>query len=252
MQQYYTERTRELCQQLNNDIGLDELYHIAQQLQFPPNIEYDKRILCEYITSILGNYSEFNFNIFSHQQLNISNRGLRQLNSNSPQWDSIRYLDCSYNQLTELPPLPKNLLSLICNDNQLTDLPPLPPTLKVLYCGNNPLEELPPLPPTLRTLNCINCELSNLPQLPPTLTELSCYGNNLKYLPYLPPSMSILNVRNNKLIELPPLPTSLRLLDTENNNLPYDDEYYLQHLGENYINRYFTGQRNVKSASKRV
>jgi Leucine-rich repeat (LRR) protein len=67
-------------------------------------------------------------------------------------------LDCSSNQLTELPQLvsegPSTLMWLYCDDNQLTELPQLPSTLTELYCRGNQLTSLPPLPSTLMRLDC--------------------------------------------------------------------------------------------------
>jgi len=66
----------------------------------------------------------------------------------------IELLNCSSNQLTQLPQLPSNLKKLYCGFNQLTELPLLPNSLIHLYCENNKLTQLPQLPDNLIELYC--------------------------------------------------------------------------------------------------
>ena len=49
------------------------------------------------------------------------------------QLEFVKILDCSYNQLTQLPELPNSLKNLSCWNNQLTQLPELPNSLIYLY-----------------------------------------------------------------------------------------------------------------------
>jgi Leucine-rich repeat (LRR) protein len=74
-------------------------------------------------------------------------------------------LDCSYNQLTELPDLRQcvSLVKLYCFNNQLTELPDLSKcvSLKELDCSDNQLTELPDLS------KCVS------------LVDLYCYNNQL-------------------------------------------------------------------------
>ena len=51
-------------------------------------------------------------------------------------YDSIVYINCSSNQLTELPSnLPESLQELECSHNKITSIPPnLPESLRGLYC----------------------------------------------------------------------------------------------------------------------
>lgn len=138
-----------------------------------------------------------------------------------------RRLDLSKLELTELPPLPDNLILLRCDSNQLTSLPTLPSTLKVFHCHSNQLTSLPELPPFLESLSCSHNPLSSLPPLPSSLTQLVCmrnyltelpplpYGllelcfdyNYITRLPYLPPHLNELSCSYNQLTELPSLPS---------------------------------------------
>ena len=55
---------------------------------------------------------------------------------------NLKVLNCSNNELTELPNLPNTLIELICSNNKLTELTNLPNTLIKLNCGNNKLIKL--------------------------------------------------------------------------------------------------------------
>jgi len=54
-----------------------------------------------------------------------------------PNYDKVVYLNCSNNQLSNLPKLPKTLTELNCKGNQLSNLPELPKTLTTLWCSYN-------------------------------------------------------------------------------------------------------------------
>gem|GEM_PF-6014811 len=131
----------------------------------------------------------------------------------------IQVLDCSYNRLTELPPLPSTLATLWCDGNALTTLPDLPTSLGVLDCRNNQLTVLPDLPANLNTLFCYSNQLTALPELPASLEWLECYGNQLTNLPLLPAGLEKLKCSGNQLTELPELPASLKYLGCSDNQL---------------------------------
>jgi len=64
----------------------------------------------------------------------------------------LNSLDCSFNNLVTLPPLPDSLTYLNCNFNNLISLPPLPDTLNFLALTYNNITCLPPLPAGLQYL----------------------------------------------------------------------------------------------------
>ena len=66
----------------------------------------------------------------------VSNKGLTYLPDLS-RFKQLTKLDCSFNQLTELPPLNNNLTHLSCSGNQLTELPHLNDNLTILNCFYN-------------------------------------------------------------------------------------------------------------------
>ena len=140
-------------------------------------------------------------------------------------YDSIVYINCSYNKLTSLPlKLPGSLIVLECYDNKLTSLPSnLSESLQKLNCSNNKLTELPSnLPDSLQKLYCSYNDLTSLPSiLPESLQKLDCSNNKLTSLPLkLPDSLRVLNCSDNNLTELPSkLPESLRGLYCYNNKL---------------------------------
>ncbi len=135
-------------------------------------------------------------------------------------------LDCSKNQLTQLPSLPSTLTHLYCYENQLRQLPTLPPALEFLSCNNNQLTQLPTLPSTLIYLVCNNNQLRQLPTLPPTLIQLDCKYNQLRQLPTLPSILTYLFCEDNQLTQLPTLPPTLEYFDCRYNVLPFGHEIY--------------------------
>jgi hypothetical protein len=88
--------------------------------------------------------------------IDLSKRNLTYIPKSIIRFTNLKGLDCSYNKITELPPLPPTLIELWCGYNKITKLPPLPPTLETLLCGYNNLTRLPHLPPTLKYLHCGN------------------------------------------------------------------------------------------------
>ena len=90
-------------------------------------------------------------------------------------------LNCSNNQLTELPDLP-NVQILYCSSNQLTKLGRVP-NVKELWCSHNQLIELPKLP-NVEILYCYGNRINSLPDLH-NIQKLYCQDNQLTKLPEL-------------------------------------------------------------------
>lgn len=132
---------------------------------------------------------------------------------------SLQTLNCSYNELTGLPPFPDSLINLDIAYNEFNSLPPLPPLLATFICTNNPLHQFPVLPLSLQRLTCASTSLTALPPLPSALQELHCQNNELIFLPELPASLTDLNCSNNYLVRVPALPDSLISLDCSHNRL---------------------------------
>jgi len=152
-------------------------------------------------------------------ELNLSGKGLKEL----PDWVSkctnLKVLNCNYNRLNSLPPLPISLTKLYCYNNRITSLPPLPINLTELDCSDNQLTSLHPLPINLTKLYCYNNRLSCLPPLPINLTKLHCSTNQLTSLPHLPATLIELYCYNNQLTSLSPLPATLTMLYCSHNQL---------------------------------
>ena len=73
-------------------------------------------------------------------------------------YDDIEYIDSCKNQSKKFPDiLPANLKFLNCCYNQLGEVPDLPNNLNQLYCANNPLRSLPDL-----NINLINFDSYSL------------------------------------------------------------------------------------------
>lgn len=72
-------------------------------------------------------------------------------------------LDCSHNELTKIPIMPK-LRTLDCRNNRLIELP-IMPNLEHLYCQNNQLTTLPVLPKLYKLL-CEGNLFTEIPKMP--------------------------------------------------------------------------------------
>ena len=127
-------------------------------------------------------------------------------------YEFISDINCSNNNLTSLPILPKNLVSLDCSNNNLTSLPKLPRFLESLYCNNNKLIILPFLPKTLGWLYASDNNLTELPILPLKLRILYCSNNILNKLPVIPSKVKYLYCINNNLTDLPDMPENLHYI----------------------------------------
>jgi len=148
--------------------------------------------------------------------LHISSKGIKSL-PNLTRFKNLEKLDCSNNQLSLLPALPKKLKTLICDNNQLTCLPSLPQNLEYLFCVDNQLTCLPTLPQNLKELYCNDNQLTSMQTLPQKLKVLCCYNNQLTCLPSLPQKLEDLYCFDNQLHVLPNLPQNLKTLYCYNN-----------------------------------
>ena len=158
-------------------------------------------------------------------------------------YNEITYLNCCWNNLSNLPPeLPNSLTELWCNDNTLYNLPELPDSLTFLYCSNNNLSSLSELPHSLTHLYVYNNNLSSLPELPQSLTYLYCDNNILSDLPELPNSLIFLYCNNNCLSDLPELPNSLNHIKYHNNPI----YTHIEHCFNGDIEKYFEFNEKMK------
>lgn len=113
----------------------------------------------------------------------------------------LEELGCSFNQITTLPTFTNtnSLIYLNCSSNSLSNLPALPNSLKTLICKNNQLSSLPILPNLLIGLTCDNNQLGNLPSLPNSLTSLSCSNNQLSSISQVANVMNYFKIDYNNI-----------------------------------------------------
>lgn len=118
--------------------------------------------------------------------------------------DTTTEINVSSRNLTYLPDLSRfyKLEILSCSYNQLTELPPLNPSLTKLFCSGNRLTRLPPINPNLNTLYCFSNYLTYLPLLNDKLEMLFCTGNKLKSMPLLNDKLEILYFANNPIYDV--------------------------------------------------
>ena len=114
-----------------------------------------------------------------HYKYDINKKEYSSKDFNILNYDIIVYLNCSFNNLINLPILPNSLKKICCSYNNLVNLPILPNCLELLYCQFNKLIHLPILSNCLITLTCLNNNLNYLPILPNYLKNLICIYNKL-------------------------------------------------------------------------
>ncbi len=156
-------------------------------------------------------------------------------------FNNLKYLDCSFNNLTSLPELNNSLKILNCEYNKLTSLPELNDNLHELNCQFNNLKMLPNLK-NLTDLCCQHNRLTSLPELNDSLQYLNCSYNQLTYLPKLNDNLKYLFCSYNQLTTLPKIINynfiELRCYD---NLLPYcimyNNSFNLNESKINLINK---------------
>ena len=153
---------------------------------------------------------------------------------------TLKYLDCSDNLLTSLPPLPASLTFLNCSHNiqtrviETTNPNTGMPIATIQYQGG--IVSLPMLPSGLKFLDCSENFIDSLPVLPASLEELRCNGlkvdagsflpdsedstfYNLRAIGGFPSGLKKISIWRNQLNSLPALPDSLRYLEAYENKL---------------------------------
>jgi hypothetical protein len=96
-------------------------------------------------------------------------------------------LDVTNLHLSELPPLPADLIGLCCSGNPLQRLPVLPSSLRELRISDCPIGALPTLPRELRLLQAARCGLTSLPtRWPDALATLDLRQNQITLAEVLP------------------------------------------------------------------
>ena len=169
------------------------------------------------------------------EKLDISLKGLREINFEIP--DTCKILNCSRNDITELPEDLKNVEVLICHTNRLTHLPEDLKKVRRIECYNNQITHLPAdlkkvkkincncnrilkLPEDFKNLEILYCHTNRIRKIPKdlkNLKELSCSSNNIRYLPRDFKNLRKLWCSNNKIAFIPRDFKELRLLKCSRN-----------------------------------
>ena len=103
------------------------------------------------------------------------------------QYSKLEKLDCSHNNLSSIPELPRTLIHLNCSHNMITKLCDLPTSLNHLIISHNKIKVLPiKLPIYLYRLWCNDNELEHMPALPEYLQYLHCEHNNIQNWFHIP------------------------------------------------------------------
>jgi hypothetical protein len=151
-------------------------------------------------------------------------------------WNS--WLDLSYCNLTEIPPLPDNVKKLDLYANRLNNLRGIPPSVKKLDCSRNELYNLYDLPLNLKQLKCrhnyvlknidihtdtirqldISCcihvtEICRLPNELRNLRAHECF--KLRTIHALPNKLNRISMYLTNIRVVPRLPSTLRMLQLQ-------------------------------------
>ncbi|MFN7819132.1 MAG: leucine-rich repeat domain-containing protein, partial [Cyanobacteriota bacterium] len=158
-------------------------------------------------------------------QLDLSGLEISELPPELEELTSLRSLDCSDTQVSDLEPLRglPSLQTLYCSHTQVSDLEPLRglPSLQELYCSDTQVSDLEQLRglPSLQSLNCSGTQVSDLEQLRglPSLQSLDCTYTQVSDLESLRDlhSLQSLNCSYTQVSDLEPLRglPSLQTLD---------------------------------------
>lgn len=167
-------------------------------------------------------------------ELNLSRLNLSSVPAPFPEW--LTKIRLSHNKLTELPPLPRGLISLNLDDNVFSTLPSLTHTkLEFLTLKDNNISLLPDLPHTLEILLASRNNLHILQRLPDSIKNLNLDGNKLVEINRLPASVDLFSATDNQLTHITELPGALRSLFLARNKLTQLPELPLT-LGELDVN----------------
>lgn len=151
---------------------------------------------------------------------------LRRIRSWKKAKNPRKWLNLSYLNLTELPPLPSKLRRLKCDSNLLISLKGLPTGLLELECScNDTLTSIDDIPDTIKHISIISCaSLATINRLPSSLNSLCMdYMGGLLHIAYFPPKLEYLSISETPLETIPLFPESLRyaaLEYTHINTLP--------------------------------
>ncbi|MFN5463481.1 MAG: leucine-rich repeat domain-containing protein, partial [Cyanobacteriota bacterium] len=162
-------------------------------------------------------------------QLDLSGLEISELPPELEELTSLRSLDCSDTQVSDLEPLRglPSLQTLYCRGTQVSDLEPLRDlnSLQTLSCWNTQVSDLEPLRGlhSLQSLNCSDTQVSDLEPLRglPSLQTLDCSYTQVSDLEPLRglPSLQTLDCSGTQVSDLKPLVDLQNLRSLECRNL---------------------------------
>jgi hypothetical protein len=141
----------------------------------------------------------------------------------------ISILNISYLNLNYIPKIFHfNLIELNCSFNELEELPILPNCLKILLCNNNKIKRIEKLPESIEILN-ISCNDLESIYLPEKIEKLYIHNNkNINNFEYI--KLLILNIKHlnflqcNEGIDVSSLLfDNLKIIQDDYENIYYND-----------------------------
>lgn len=136
----------------------------------------------------------------------------------------LKYLNCGFSFIEELPDEMLNLEELGCATLKISKLPVMP-KLRKLHIEYTNIDKIDYYP-MLESLSCCKTQIKELPYDMPHLSNLDCDDTNISKLPYIP-KIQHLSIQNTPITELPtyamPDLETLHLNNTKVLRLPNPD-----------------------------
>jgi hypothetical protein len=158
---------------------------------------------------------------------------------------ALNYLDCSINQLQNLPQLSDSLYYLDCDNNNLYVLPALPDSMSVLFCSSNPNLHCLPHLGILTTLLCDYTDITCLPNIPTGNLQISPSGMPLCTTACIPFGLGVYEANQTSTIAVYPNPNNGTFILQTSGNI--NSQYIITDMLGNVI-----AQQAITSGSQTI
>ena len=187
--------------------------NISTLANFPSNI---KEVIIKK-----GEIYIVNFTLISPQVTNISiiNNKINKI-FNLEVLSNLVFIDLSQNNITEIPPLPENLLTFIATHNKIKQIRNLNAKLRDLNLSNNLITEMTNVPLTIESINISRNQIKIVDLSPfERLKVFKAYNNVIEIIiGPLASDIEVFDVFNNFLQQIPDIGNKIKEMDLSNND----------------------------------